>query len=228
MNNWITLWEGKGTFIDSYTIHKNRPKQITKTSSCCCSVAWLCLTLCDPMDCSTPGFPVLHHLPKLTQTHVHWVGMPSNHLVIPFSNCPQSFPALGSFPVSPFFASGGLSIGASASASILPKNIQGWYPLGLAGLISLLSKGLKSLLQHHSLKASVLQCSAFFVVQLSHPHMTTGKPIALTIWTFVSKVISLFFNMLSSRIQKKSLCDFGVHRDLLVCKEVQIKKMKNE
>ena len=80
----------------------------------------------------------------------------------PFSSCLQSFPASGSFPKSQLFASGGPSIGASASTSVLPMNIQGWFPLGLTGLISLLSKRLSSLLQHHSLKASVLQRSAFF------------------------------------------------------------------
>ena len=94
-------------------------------------------------------------------------------------------------------SSGGQSTGASASASVLPMNIQDWFPLGLTDLISLLSRGLKSLLQHHSSKALILQCSAFFTVQLSHPYMTTGKTIALTRWTFVRKVMSLLFNMLS-------------------------------
>ena len=115
----------------------------------------------------------------------------------PFSFCLQSFPTSGSFPMSRFFASGGQSIVASASASVLLMNIQGLFPLGLTDLISLQSKGRKSLLQHHSSKASVLQCSAFFMVQLSHLYMTTGKTTALTIWTFVSKVMSLFFNTLS-------------------------------
>ena len=95
------------------------------------------------------------------------------------------------------FASGGQSIGVSASASILPMTIQGWFPLGLTGWISLQSKELSSLLQHHSSKASVLWCSAFYVVQLSHPYMTTGKTIILTIWTFVSKMMSLLLNTLS-------------------------------
>ena len=117
--------------------------------------------------------------------------------VVPFSSCPQSFPASGSFPVSQLFTSGGQSIRASASASVLPMNIQDWSPLGWGGWISLQSKGLlKSFLQHHSSKASILQQSAFFMVQLSHPYMTTGKTIALTRWTFVGKVMSLLFNML--------------------------------
>ena len=87
-----------------------------------------------------------------------------------FSSCLQSFPASGSFPMSQFFVSGAQSIRASAPASVLPMNIQGWFPFGLTGLISLQSKGLsKSLLQHHSWKASILWCSAFFMVEFSHP-----------------------------------------------------------
>ena len=108
------------------------------------SVAQLCSTLCDPMDCSTPGFPVHHQLSELAQTHVHWVDdsiQPSSP-VVPFSSCLQSFPASGSFLMSQFFASGGRTIGASASSSVLPMNIQGWFLLVLTGLISLLSKGL--------------------------------------------------------------------------------------
>ena len=97
--------------------------------------------------------------------------------ITPFSFCPQSFPAPGSFPVSQLTSSGGQSIGASTSASVLPMNIRDWFPLGLTCLI-LQSKGLKSLLRHHSLKALILWCSAFFMVQLSHPYMTTGKTIA--------------------------------------------------
>ena len=101
--------------------------------------------------------------------------------------------------MSQLFASGGQSIGVSVSASVLPMNTQDWSPLGWTGWISLQSKGLsrKSLLQHHNSKASILWRSAFFTVQLSHPHMTTRKTIALTRQTFVDKVMSLLFNMLS-------------------------------
>ena len=115
-----------------------------------------------------------------------------------FSSCPQSFPASGSFPVSWLFTSGSQCIGASASAPDLPMNIQGWFSLWLTGLISLQSKGgtLKSLLQHHSSKSSILWHSAFFMVQLSHPYMTTGKTIALTVWTFAGKVMSMLSNTL--------------------------------
>ena len=99
--------------------------------------------------------------------------------------------------MSQFFESAGQNIGASGSTLVLPMNIQNWFPLGWTGWISLQSKRLKSFLQHHSSKASILWCSAFFIVQLSHPYMTTGKAIALTRWTFVGKVMSLLFNRLS-------------------------------
>ena len=109
------------------------------------SVAQLCLTLCDPMDCSMPAFPVHYQLLELTQTHVHrvhWCHPTISSSIVPFSSCPQSFPVSGSFQMSQFFASGGQSIGASASASVLPMNIKSWFPLGLTGLIFLQSKGL--------------------------------------------------------------------------------------
>ena len=120
--------------------------------------------------------------------------------VVPFFSHPQSFPAARSFPMSQFFASGGQSIGVSASMSVLPMNIQDWFPKFRIDWLDLLAvQGtLKSLLQHHSSKASILRRSAFFTVQLSHPYMTPGKTIALTRCTFVGKVISLLFNMLSS------------------------------
>ena len=101
------------------------------------SVAQLCLTLCDSMDCSTPGFPVRHQLLELAQSHVHQVSD-----VIPFFSCLQSFPASESFQMSQFFTSGDQSIGVSASTSVLPVNIQDWFPLGWTGWISLQSKGL--------------------------------------------------------------------------------------
>ena len=117
----------------------------------------------------------------------------------PFSSCPWSFPASRSFPMSWLFIPGGHSIGASASASVFPMNIQGWFPLGLTDFDLFAVQGtLKSLLQHHTWKVSVLQYSTLFsIVQLSHPYMTTAKTIALIMWTFVGKVRSLLFNMLS-------------------------------
>ena len=117
--------------------------------------------------------------------------------VIPFSSRLQSFPASGSFPMSQLFASGGQSIGASASASVLPVNTQDWFPPEWTGWISMQSKGLSSLLQHHNSKASILWHSAFFTVKLSHPYMTAGKNIALTRRNLVGKVMSLLLNILS-------------------------------
>ena len=161
-------------------------------SRCCCDITKSCLTICSPMDCSTPGFPVLHYLPDLV--------MPSKHLILcrPFSSCPQSFPASDSFPW----------ISSSPQvAKVLELQLQRQSSNEYSGLISFRIDWLdllavqgtfKSLLQHHSSKASVLRCSAFFMVQLSHLYMTTGKTIALTIWTFVSKVMSLLFSMLST------------------------------
>ena len=104
-----------------------------------------------------------------------------------FSSWAQSFPISGSFPMSQLFASGDQSIGASASISVLLMDIQDWFPLGLTGLISLPFKRFSRVCEHHSSKPSVLQCLAFFVVQLSDPYMTTGKTIALTICTLLTK-----------------------------------------
>ena len=132
-----------------------------------------------------------------------WCHPTISSFVVPFSSCPQSFPASGSFQKSQLFASGGQSIGASASASVLPMNTQDWSPLGWTHWISLQSKELsiKSLLQHHSSKASILQHSAFFRVQLSHPYMTTGKTIALTRQTFVDTEL-----LLQSRFSGVQFC----------------------
>ena len=157
---------------------------------------------CNLMDCSTPGFPVLHYLPEFAQVHVHWVNDAIQPSHLPFSSCPQSFPESGSFPMSQFFTSGGQSTGVSASASVFPMNIQDWFLLGLTDLISLKSKGLSSLLQYHSSKPSILWCSAFFMVQLSHPYTTIGKTIDLTRWTFVGKVMPLLFHMVSRLVTK--------------------------
>ena len=108
------------------------------------SIAQLCPTLCDPMNHSTPGLWVHPHLPEFMQTHAHQLGgaIQPSHPVVPFSSPLQSFLALGSFPMSWLFTSGSQSTGASVSAPVFPMNIQGWYPLGLTGLISLQSMGL--------------------------------------------------------------------------------------
>ena len=104
---------------------------------CCCSVTKSYPALWDPMDWSTPGFPVHYQLLELAQTRVDQVGdaIQPPYSVVPFYSCLQPFPASGSFPLSQFFASGGQSIGVSASASVLPMNIQDWFPLGWTGLI---------------------------------------------------------------------------------------------
>ena len=125
-----------------------------------------------PNDCGTPGFSVLYHLSEFAQTHVHWV-MPSNPSH-PLSSLllPSIFHSIRPLPVSRLFPSAGQSIGASASASVLPMNIQGWFP-GLTDFLSLLSKGLLGIFSITAIqKTSILWCSAFFMVQLSHASFT--------------------------------------------------------
>ena len=126
-----------------------------------------------------------------SRTVGQWCHPAISSSVAPFSFCLQSSPASGSFPVSWLFTWGGQSIGASVS--VLPMNIQGWCPLGLAGLISLQSKGLSRVFSSNT----VQRHSAFFIVQFSHPYTTTGKTITWTRWTFVGKVMSQLFNMMS-------------------------------
>ena len=140
------------------------------------------------------SFTISQSLLKLMSTELVIL---SNYIILccPFFSCPQSFPASDFFPVSQLFTSGGPSLEASTSASVLPMSIQRW----LVDWFDLLAvQGtLKSILWHHSLKASIHRCSAFFVVQLSHSYITTGKTMTLTICTFVYKVMSLLCNMLS-------------------------------
>ena len=127
-----------------------------------------------------------------------WCHPTISSFVVPFSSCRQSFPAPGSFPMTQFFASDSQSIGVSASTSVLPMNIQDLFPLGWTGWISLQSKGLSRVFSNTTVQnsSSILQCSAFFIVQLSHPYMTTGKTIDW-LQAFVGKVMSLLFNMQS-------------------------------
>ena len=120
--------------------------------------------------------------------------------VVPFSLCLQSFPASGSFPMSQLFPSGGQSIGVSASVSVLSMNIQNWFPSEWTGWILLQSKGLSRVFSNTTVQKHQFFGTQFFIVQLSHPYMTTGKTIALTIWPFVSKVMFLHFNMLSRSV----------------------------
>ena len=164
-----------------------------------CSDTKLSLTLCDPMDCSTSAFLVLHYLPEFAQTHVHWVSdaIQSSHPLLPLP-LPSIFPSIRVFSNEsalhirwPKYQSFSFTISPSNEYSGLISFRIDWFNRAVQGT-------LKSLLQHPSSKASILWCSAFFIVQHSHPHITTGKTIALTRWTFFCKVMSLLFNMLSS------------------------------
>ena len=163
---------------------------MSKTMHQFSSVTKLWLTLWDPMDCSTPGFPVLHQLPELTQTRVHWVG----DAIQP--SYPLSTPSPPTFNLSQhqgFSSESVLHIRWpkywSFSFNVSPSNEHpGVISFRMDWLDLLAVQGtLKSLLQHHSSKASILWCSAFFIVQLSHPYMTIGKIVALTRWTFLTK-----------------------------------------
>ena len=152
------------------------------------------------MDCSTPGLPVLHQLPELTQSMSVESVMPSNHLSLchPLLLLPSIFPSIRVFwnesvlhIMWPKYWSFSFSVGPSNEYSGLIS-----FRMDCLDLLAVQGT-LKSLLQHYSSKASILQCSAFFIAQLSHPYMTTGKTIALTRRSFVGKVMSLLFNMLS-------------------------------
>ena len=181
----------------SYKAHKQNPLLFLKISS----VQFSCSVVSDSLwphelqhtrpPCPSPT-PRVHPNPcPLSQ----WCHPTISSSVVPFSSCPQSFPASGSFPVSQLSTSGAQIIGVSAST--LPSNEHPGLIFRIDWLDLLAVQGtLKSLLQYHSSNASVLQCSAFFIVQLSHPYVTTRKTIALTRQTFVGKVMSLLFNML--------------------------------
>ena len=142
---------------------------------CYCSVAQSCPALWDPLNCSMPDFPVLHYLPEFTQIHVclsRWYYLTISSSASPFSFYLQSFPASGSFPVSHLFPSGGQSV--TASTSVLPVNIQGWFPLGLTSLTSLKSKELSRVFS-----STAIQMHQFFGSQpslWSNSHMCTRQP----------------------------------------------------
>ena len=164
---------------------------------CCCSVAKSCLTPCNPMDCSTPGFPVLHYLLHFAQTHVHWAVTSSNHLILchHLLLLPSILPIIRIFSSESALQSGGQGIGSSASASVLPVNIQGWFPLWLTGPCSPRESHKSSTTpQLESINSSVF---SLLYGPNSLKLMTPGKTIASTIQTFVGKVTSLLFNTLS-------------------------------
>ena len=164
------------------------------------SVDQLCLSLCNPMDCSMPGLPVITNSQSLLKLMSIELVMPSNHLNLcpPLLLLPSIFPSIMVFSNEsvlgirwPKYWSFSFNISPSSEYSGLIFFRMDWLDL-LA-----VQWTLKSLLQHHSSEASIHQRSAFFIVQLSHPYMTTGKTVALTRWTFVGKVVSLLLNMLS-------------------------------
>ena len=153
------------------------------------SVAQSCLTFCDHMDCSMPGLPVHRQFPENYPNSCPlswWCHLTISSSLIPFSFCPQSFPTSGSFPVSQLFTSGGQSNGnfntnsSNEYSGLISFRIEWFDLLAVQGT-------LKSLLQHHSSKARIFRCLAFLMVWLSYPYMTTGKTIASTRWTFVSR-----------------------------------------
>ena len=159
-----------------------------------------CPTPWDPMDCNMPSFPALHYIPEFAQIYVHWVSDAIQTFILyhPLLLLPSIFPNIGVFSNElallirwPKYWSFSFSIDPSEEYSgLIPFRIDWFYLLAV-------QETLRSLLQHHSLKISIVWCSAFIMVQFSHPYMTAGKTTAFTIWAFVSKVISLLFNMLS-------------------------------
>ena len=164
------------------------------------SVTQSCLALCDPMDCSTPGLLVYHQLPEFTQTPIYWIGdaIQPSHPLLPLLLLPSIFPSIRVFSNEAVLRIRWPKYW-SFSFNIRPSNeYSGLISFGMDWLYLLAVQGtFKSLLQHHSSKASILHCSAFFTAQLLHPYMTTGKTIALTRLTFVGKMIYLLFNILS-------------------------------
>ena len=200
----LHTWKASGT-----PIKKCKRRSILRNiiASICCSVTKSCPALCNPMNWSTPGLPVLHRLSEFAQTHVHWVGdaiQPSHSLSSP------SPPALN------LSQHQGLFQWVSSShqvAKVLELQLQHQSFNECSGLISFriycfdlaIQGTLKNLLKNHNSKASVIQCSALFMVQLSHPYMTTGKAIALSIWTFVGKVMSLLLSRSLPKIKHLSI-----------------------
>ena len=162
------------------------------------SVTQLCLTLCDPMDCNMLGLPVCHQLPEFTQTHVHQVSDAIQPLILshPLLFPPSVFPSIRVFSNESFFHIWWLKYWSFSFSPSNEYSGQISFKMDWLDLLAV-QQTVKSLLQHHCSKASILHCSAFFIVQLSHLYMTTGKTIALTRWTFVGKVMPLLFSMLS-------------------------------
>ena len=196
----VLAWRTAEKWMWKKNTEKNPSALQTTLLALFSSVARLCLTLCNPMDCSTPGFHVLHQLPELAQTHVHQVG---DAIQPPY---PLSSPSPPAFNLSQNHDLFQWNSSLHQVAKVLEFQYQhqsfqwifrtdsfriDWFHLHAV------QGTLKSLHQQQNSKTSILQCSVFFIVQISHPYKTTGKTIALTRWTFVIKIISLLFNMLS-------------------------------
>ena len=187
------------------------------------SVVQLYLTLCNSTDCSTPGFSVTNFWSLLKLMSVELV-MPSNYLILfhPLLLLPSIFPSIRVFSKESVLCIRWPKYW-SLSFSLSPSNeYSGLISLKIDWLDLLAVQGtLKNLLQHHNSKASILRCSAFFMVQLSYPYMTTGKTIALTRWTFVGKVMSLLFNMLSSleAFSSKQRASFNFMATVTICSD---------
>ena len=167
------------------------------------SVTLSCPILCDPMNCSMPGLPVHHQLPEFTQTHVHRVhdAIKPSHPLSALLLLPSIFPSIRVFSNESVLHIRWPKYWSFTFSIIPSKELPGLISFRMDWLDLLAVQGtLKSLLQHHSSKASILRRSAFFTVQLSHPYITTGKTIALTRQAFVGKVMSLLFNILSSLV----------------------------
>ena len=179
--NWFLQWEKKWMCLENVVIQFSSVQFSSVTQSC--------PILCNPMNHSTPGLPVHHQLPEFTQTHVHWIVMPSNHLILcrPLLLLPSIFPSIRVFSKESALCLRWPKYW-SFSFNISPSNEHlglSYFRMDWLDLLTIQGT-LKSLLQHHSSKASILHCSGFFIVQLSHPYMTSGKTLALTTWTFVS------------------------------------------
>ena len=170
---------------------------------CCFSITKLCLTPRDPVDCSTPGFPVLHHLPEFAQSHAHWVSdaiQPSHPLSSPSPPAFSLSQHQGLFPVSRLFTASGQRIGVSASTSLLPMVIQDWFPLGWTGWISLHPKDSQESSPTPQFK-SINSLALSFLYDPALPSiLDTGKTTALTRTILVNKVMSVLFNMLSRSV----------------------------
>ena len=212
INLWITTSKRYSKFQKKSTINKNIACHISKqkmlwpsghqlsqpplnASVQFSSVAQLCLTLRPPWTAAHQASLYITNSRSLLKIMSIALVMPSNHLILcrPLSSCLQPFPASGSFPMNQFFVSGSQSIGVSALASVFTMNIQGWFPSGLTGWISLHSKGLSRVFSNTTAQKHKLFCTQLSLWSNSqHPYMTPGKTIALTRRTFVGKVMSCF------------------------------------